>query len=91
MFADLEPDIREWAIERYTMHPIEASDAPGELDRFWAQSWPTKVIRCRLSTNPSEAHQRRTAERLSADWHELDAGHYPMLSHPVELAQLLQS
>ena len=91
MFADLEPDLREWAIERYTMHPIEASDAPGELDGFWAQSWPTKVIRCRLSTNPPEAHQRSTAEKLSADWHELDAGHYPMLSHPRELAQLLQS
>ena len=90
MFADLEPEIREWALERYTMHPIEASDAPGELDGFWAQSWRTKVIRCRLSTNPSEAHQRRTAEKLSADWHELDAGHYPMLSHPVELARLLQ-
>ena len=91
LFADLEPEIREWAIERYTAHPIEASDAPGELDGFWAQSWPAKVIRCRHSANPSEAHQRRTAEKLSADWHELDAGHYPMLSHPEELAQLLQS
>ncbi len=90
LFADLEPELRAWAIERYTMHPIEASDAPGELDGFWSQTWKATVVRCRLSANPSEAHQRRTAEKLNADWHELDAGHYPMLSHPAELSRLLQ-
>lgn len=90
LFADMEPELKAWAIERVTMHPIEATDAPGELDGFWAQSWPATVIRCTLSTNPSEAHQRRTAEKLNADWHELEAGHYPMLSHPEELAKLLQ-
>ena len=90
-FSDLEGEIREWAVERYTMHPIEAYDAPGELDEFWAQSWAATVIWCRLSTNPPEAHQRRTSEKLGGEWHEMDAGHYPMLSHPVELSNLLQS
>ena len=33
--------------------------------------------------------QRRTAERLKGDWHELDTGHYPMLSQPEELTRLL--
>ena len=90
LFADLEPELRAWAVERATPHPVEASDAPGELDAFWAQEWPgTRVIRCRLSANPPEAHQRRTAEKLNADWHEMDAGHYPMLSHGEELARLL--
>ena len=90
LFADLEPDLRAWAVDRCTPHPIEASDAPGELDGFWAQDWPNaRVIRCRLSANPPEAHQRRTAQKLNAEWHELDAGHYPMLSHPAELAALL--
>ena len=90
LFADLEPELRAWAVERATPHPVEASDAPGELDAFWAQEWPgTRVIRCRLSANPPEAHQRRTAEKLNADWHEMDAGHYPMLSHGEELAGLL--
>ena len=28
-------------------------------------------------------------ERLKATWHELDTGHYPMLSMPAELTQLL--
>ena len=92
LFADLEPNLRAWAVDRATMHPIEASDAPGELDGFWARSksWKARVIRCRLSQNPPESHQRRTAERLAADWHEMDAGHYPMLSHPEELAALLR-
>ena len=91
LFADLEPALRSWAVDRCTPHPIEASDAPGELDGFWAQEWPgTRVVRCRLSANPPEAHQRRTAERLNAEWLELDAGHYPMLSHPWELANMLE-
>lgn len=90
LFADLEPDLRAWAVDRATPHPVEASDAPGELDEFWAQEWPhTRVIRCRLSQNPPEAHQRRTADKLNASWHEMEAGHYPMLSHPEELASLL--
>ena len=90
LFADLELELRTWAVERCTMHPVEASDAPGELDAFWSQTWDARVIRCRLSANPPESHQRRTAEKLDADWHEMDAGHYPMLSHPEELVALLQ-
>ena len=35
------------------------------------------------------AYLRRTAERLKAAWHELDTGHYPMLSQPEELTRLL--
>ncbi len=90
LFADLEPKLRTWAVDRCTPHPVEASDAPGELNAFWAQEWPgTRVVRCRLSQNPPEAHQRNTAETLNAAWYELDAGHYPMLSHPEELAELL--
>jgi pimeloyl-ACP methyl ester carboxylesterase len=49
------------------------------------------VIRCRRAVNPPESHQRRTAERLNADYHELDTGHYPMLSQPEELTRLLLS
>lgn len=89
LFADLEPELRTWAVDRCTMHPLEASDAPGELDSFWAQEWPATVINCRLSVNPPEAHQRATADKLNAAWYELDAGHYPMLSHPAELSKLL--
>ena len=90
LFSDLEQDLKSWALERVTMHPIGATDAPGELDNFWSQAWKAMVIRCRLSGNPSEEHQRRTAEKLEASWYELDSGHYPMLTHPTELSKLLQ-
>ena len=65
------------------------SRRPSSSASFWSQAWPTTVIRCRRAVNPPEAHQRRTAERLKGDWHELDTGHYPMLSQPEELTRLL--
>jgi pimeloyl-ACP methyl ester carboxylesterase len=89
LFADLDPATRAWALARYTPHPIAALEGPMELDGFWTQSWSVTVIRCRKSLNPPETHQRRTAERLKGAWHEMDAGHYPMLSHPEELTRLL--
>jgi pimeloyl-ACP methyl ester carboxylesterase len=89
LFADLAPETRAWALERYTPHPIAALEAPMELDNFWEQTWSATVMRCQRSVNPPETHQRRTAERLKAAWHELDTGHYPMLSQPAELTRLL--
>ena len=89
MFADLDPATRAWALARYTLHPIAAMNAPMELQDFWERPWKATVIRCRRAANPPEAHQRRTAERLKAAWHELDTGHYPMLSQPDELTRLL--
>jgi pimeloyl-ACP methyl ester carboxylesterase len=91
LFADLDPATRAWALDRYRPHPIAALEAPMELDGFWSLPWSATVIRCRRSVNPPEAHQRRTADRLKAAWHELDAGHYPMLSHADELTRLLLS
>ncbi|MGH7154587.1 MAG: alpha/beta fold hydrolase [Acetobacteraceae bacterium] len=89
MFATLDSETRAWALERYTPHPIAVMEQPVMLDRFWDQDWPAAIIRCRRSANPPEAHQRRTADRLGAAWHELDTGHYPMLSEPVALARLI--
>jgi pimeloyl-ACP methyl ester carboxylesterase len=90
LFKDLEPALRAWALARITPHPIAALEAPMEPTAFWEQAWPAvTVIRCRRAANPPEAHQRRTAERLKAVWHELDTGHYPMLSEPEALTRLL--
>jgi len=89
MFASLDPATRALALARYTPHPLAALEGPMELDSFWTQPWSATVIRCRRATNPPEAHQRRTAERLKAAWHELDTGHYPMLSEPEALTRLL--
>jgi pimeloyl-ACP methyl ester carboxylesterase len=89
LFADLDPATRAWALERYTLHPIGIYEHPVRLDNFWTQQWPATVIWCRRAVNPGEAHQRRTADQLNAQWRELDTGHYPMLSMPDELTALL--
>jgi len=91
LFRDLDPALRAWALARITPHPIAALEAPMEPTTFWNQAWSATVIRCRRATNPPEAHQRRTAERLKAAWHELDTGHYPMLSEPDALTRLLST
>ena len=81
--------MRAWAIERCTMHPIATMTQPVKLERFWSQSWNASVIWCKQSTNPPVAHQRRCCETLKGRWHELDTGHYPMLSEPAALARLI--
>jgi len=91
LLARLEPDLRAWAVARYTLHPVAVHTVPVQLESFWSQSWDASVIYCRQAINPGEAHQRRCAEALGARWHELDTGHYPMLSAPDELTELIQS
>jgi len=91
LFASLEPALRQWALERCTPHPIAPLRGPVRLARFWDQDWQASVIWCKRSANPPQAHQRRTADRLKARWHELDTGHYPMLSQPEALARLIAS
>jgi len=76
-------------IDRCTPHPIATMTAPVKAGTFWDQAWNASVIWCRKSSNPPVAHQRRTADRLRGRWHELDTGHYPMLSEPVALVQLI--
>lgn len=89
MFASLDPATLEWALARYTPHPIAAMQEPVKLDSFWEQGWDATVIWCRRSVNPPVAHQRRAADRLQARWFELDTGHYPMLTEPEALARLI--
>jgi pimeloyl-ACP methyl ester carboxylesterase len=91
MFVSLHEPIKSWALARYTPHPIAAMRAPMKLDSFWSQSWTASVIWCRQSVNPPVAHQRRAQETLRASWHELDTGHYPMLTEPAELARLMMA
>jgi hypothetical protein len=89
MFNDLDPSMRAWALERITPHPVAALEGEMVPTTFWEQKWSASVIRCTQAVNPPEAHQRRTAQKLSATYHELDTGHYPMLSAPDELTKLL--
>jgi pimeloyl-ACP methyl ester carboxylesterase len=89
MFASLDAATKAWALERYTPHPVGAMNDPVKLPRFWQQKWQASVVWCRQAANPGEAHQRRCAEKLGASWHELDTGHYPMLSAAADTARLI--
>src|SRR5262249_16455784 len=91
LFRDLDDCTRAWALARITPHPLAALEAPMEPTTFWDKKWPATVIRCRPAANPPEPHQQRTAERLHGAYHELDTGHYPMLSEPDALTRLLLS
>jgi pimeloyl-ACP methyl ester carboxylesterase len=89
MFASLDDATKAWALERYTPHPVAAMNQPVKLPGFWQQTWRASVVWCRQAVNPGEAHQRRAAERLGATWHELDTGHYPMVTAADDLARLI--
>ena len=89
LFKDLDPDVRAWAVDRCTLHPIAVHRQAVQLDNFWFQDWNASVIYCRQASNPGEAHQRRCAETLGARWYEIDTGHYPMLSAVDELVQII--
>jgi pimeloyl-ACP methyl ester carboxylesterase len=91
MFVSLGHPTKEWALARYTRHPVAAMAAPVKLNSFWQQPWNASVIWCRQSVNPPVAHQKRTAETLKARWYELDTGHYPMLTEPGALAKLIMA
>jgi pimeloyl-ACP methyl ester carboxylesterase len=89
MFAGLPKDVEDWALARYTQQAIKPTDDPVDLREFWSGTWQVDVLRCTQSPAPPEAHQRRTAERLRGSYTELEAGHYPMLSHPDAVAEYL--
>jgi len=89
LFKGLKEPVKSWAIARYTLHPIACMQNPVELKEFWSKNWNTSVIYCNESVNPPISHQKRTADMLGAKWLELSTGHYPMLSLPEELANLI--
>lgn len=90
-FLDIVPDkLRAWAQARYTHHPRAPLEEPVDLAVFWARRWRAHVLRCSGASRPPESHHRRSATLLNATYDELDAGHYPMLTHANELSQYLQ-
>ncbi len=89
LFADLDPEMREWAADRVTLHPAAVYEEPVRLARFWDLAWDATVLYCSRAPNPGEAHIRRAADRLKARWHVIDTGHYPMLSTPDELTRVI--
>ncbi|MFT5507237.1 MAG: pimeloyl-ACP methyl ester carboxylesterase [Hyphomicrobiaceae bacterium] len=89
LLAGLEPELRRWAAERFTLHPTAVFHEPVKLERFWQMSWQASVLYCSGAANPGEAHLRRGADKLGAKWHVIDTGHYPMLSTPDQLMEVI--
>jgi len=91
LLAGLEPGLRGWAAERFTLHPQAVFNQPVKLDRFWQMPWKASVLYCSGAANPGEQHLRRGADQLGAAWHRIDTGHYPMLSTPDELVDVIMA
>ncbi len=89
IFEDLPADLQDWALARYTRQPLAVVDDPVDLKEFWSRTWQVDVLRCSRGALPPQAHQQRTAAKLGGAYSEIDAGHYPMLSHPDEIAKCL--
>lgn len=89
LLADVQPGLRGWAARRFTLHPHLVFHQPVELERFWSEQWDARVVWCSGAADPGEAHSRRTADKLDAQWFELSTGHYPMLTLPDEVAKII--
>lgn len=89
MFRHFDDQTRTWALNRLTPHPIGVVREKAHLPTFWKQEWDASVIWCKQAPNPGEARQRRTAEALGAAFYELDDSHYPMITSPDKLAELV--
>lgn len=89
LFAELPTDAQVWAAARTTLHPAACFREPVKLEKFWSSSWDAHVIYCTRAPNPGEAHQRRCAKALDARFSIFDADHYPMLSAPDGLHDLI--
>lgn len=88
-FKDMDPVLASWAADRMRLHPRACFYEPVRLVSFWEQKWDAVVIYCPQAQNPGKPHQERCAKKLGARWHEIDTGHYPMLTTPDELARLI--
>ena len=89
LLKGLEPKLRAWAAERFTLHPTAVFHQPVKLEKFWGMAWQASVLYCSGAPNPGEAHLRRGAEAMGASWHVIDTGHYPMLSTPDQLMDVI--
>lgn len=86
---ELDEGMAAWAADRSTVHPIGCFLSPVVLEKFWDQAWDASVIWCRQAGKPGEPHQRRCAQALDAKWHELDTGHFPMLTMQDALIRII--
>ena len=89
MFASLEEPTKTWALERYTPHPVAAMNDRVKLPSFWQQKLEGQRDLVQSGAEPRAGASAPCADKLGATWHELDTGHYPMLTAADDLARLI--
>ncbi|MEV6416418.1 alpha/beta hydrolase [Kribbella sp. NPDC051718] len=89
-FQDLPVELAAEARRRLRPQAGQPMDEQALFDR-----WPDVPIQAVIATEdllfPAGYLRKLTVDRLGVEPAELPGGHFPMLGHPVELADLLQS
>lgn len=89
-YQDVPPDLAAEALRRGRPQSEARMGEPSAL-RAWPEV-PTRVVVCRDDRVFPPGYLRRVArERLGITPDEIDGGHTPALSRPLELAELLES
>ena len=89
--VDYEPPKPKPRAEETPPPPKPLPPKPKPKEQAPAEKSATPPPPQQQAQNPGEPHQRRCADKLKARWHVIDAGQYPMLSTPDELARLIVS
>jgi pimeloyl-ACP methyl ester carboxylesterase len=89
-YHDVPRELAEEAMSKESAHPSQASMVlPWPLDAW--PNVPTKFVLCTEDRFfPPDFFRRLVAERLSITPDEIASGHCPALSHPKELADILE-
>jgi pimeloyl-ACP methyl ester carboxylesterase len=75
-----------WMQQHLTAQPIGTYTQPAISEPMSATGVPVAYVRC-LRTSPPAADV--AAERLGWRYRALDAGHWPMITHPAETARVI--
>jgi surfactin synthase thioesterase subunit len=89
-FQDLPPGLAAEARQQLRPQAGRPMDDPALLEH-----WPDVPTQAVIATEdllfPADYLRRLTTDRLGFAPHDLPGGHFPMLGHPVELADLLET
>jgi pimeloyl-ACP methyl ester carboxylesterase len=87
LYGDCDDDTRRWAIAQTTAQTLSSFRTPRTSENIAVAS--TYVV-CRRDDALAPSVQREVAQRCD-DVVEIDSDHCPFLSHPRELADLIES
>lgn len=82
----------DWVLRRLTPHPFATYITPLQYDKDSWEKIPRTYIQCTAPHHPALGEsQAKLRANPRWKWIEFPAGHDAMVSHPVELARVLES